>query len=415
MSRISIPFKEVGVNAYTYGGITRLGRVQNANIDANMQMTPVQELGSDRLVGRIFGLPEVSVQVSSMDVGSRTAFVLANRNWATASPTDAIELQDISYVCLALVYRGLNTNDVASTLYVPGAKLDSLSMNYSVTGDATEDFSFQATSYRLLAYDVAVASGTLNASYQLSLPTTPAPRVLKNGRHILSAFSQTRGYLPEDAIVSTTATQVTFNPQYVSAGDVVLVTYHADLSNAWQYTYEYPNVPFGYTPPPDQPPGMRGWGIEIFLVRTGQQARRVVRAQSCTIQAQINTTRIEELGNETAVGYSDNIPEITGTLELLRTDLQMYRLLAGDLNATDDNFTPDELGRGNWGMLIRMWRRNANRQVDEPEKTIWIPTLDISQVSDRAQVGQDATLTFNWASRTNQMYIYRSRHPSLNP
>lgn len=410
MTRISIPFKEVGVDAITFGGRTRLGRVQNTDISANIPMTPVQELGSNRLAGRIFDLPEITMSISSMDVGARTAFTLANRDWATEPNGSFIELQDIQYVCLAQTYKDAATRDIVRTLYVPGAKLDSYSLNYSVNGDATEDFSFQASAYKLLRYDVAMASGVVGAGGTFTF--SPAARLLKGNTYVLSVFTND-GYQPLDVITASTSTSVTFDTSRIPVGTPVLITYHADLSNQWQYTYEYPNIPFGYTPPPDQPVGMRGWGIELFLVQTSQAAQRVLRAQSCTVQAQMNTTRIQELGSEYVVGYSDNIPEVTGTVELMTTDLRLYSLLSGD--ATGDNFDPTELGRGNWGLLIRMWRRNANRATEQPEKTIWVPELDFTQVSDRAQVGQDATQTFNWASRDNRLYIYRGAHPTLNP
>jgi hypothetical protein len=408
-ARISIPFKETGIDVITFGGRTRLSRVQSVDISANMPATPVQELGSNRLVGRIFDVPEITVSISSMDVGARTAFTMANVPWASAAMNTGIELQNISYVCLAQTYKEQAGNDIARTLYIPGAKLDSLSMNYSVNGDATEDFSFQASKYVLLRYDVAIASGQIGAGGVFTF--SPNARVLKNGLHVLSVFTN-QGYQPLDVIQSTTPTSVTFDTNRLPVGTDVLITYHADLTNQWQYTHEYPNVPPGYTPAPDQPVGMRGWGIEIFLVRTGG-ARRVLRAQTCTIQAQMNTQRIQELGNEDVVGYVDNIPEITGTLEVMSNDMRLYRWLAGDNAETEDNFNPSELGRGDWGMLIRMWRRHANRQTDTPEKTIWVPMLDITQATDRAQVGQDTMLTFNWASRDNRLFIYKGNHPDF--
>lgn len=415
MSRVSVSFQQTGIDLISFLGRYRLGRVQNASISANLPNTPVQELGSNRLVGRIFDTPEVSVTVSSIDVGARTAFLMANKDWATSLNDTSVALSDFQYVCLAQSFKHQSTNDVVRTLVVPGAKVDSISWNYSVGGDATEDYTLVGSTYTLLRYDAALASGTVDGNSQLTF--SPSARQLKNGRYVLTAYNA-NGYLPPEAITASTATSVTFDPAFVPAESDVLIVYHADLNNQWQYTYEYPNIPPGYTPPPDQPVGVRGWGVEVYLVRqptSTWQSMRVLRAQSCTIQAQMNSQRIQELGSDQIVGYMDTIPDVTGTLEIMTHDWKLYRMLAGDTDTTeDDDFNPNELGRGNWGLLIQVWRRESARTAsDHPEKSIYIPLLDITSVEDRSQVGQDVMFSVNWASRNNDLYVYRGRHPQI--
>lgn len=409
MARITYSFKETGIDAISLAGRTRLGRVQNSDIGANLPNTPVQELGSNKLVGRIFDIPEVTVSISSIDVGARTAFLLAGKNWATAPSGTFVELQDIDYVCLAQTFKSDSTDDIARTLFVPGAKLDSLSMNYSVGGDATEDYSFQANSTRWLKYDVAIASGVVSASGTLAFGG--AARVLKNGRYALAVFGPD-GYLPEEAILSSTAGGVVLDTTKIAAGQPVLAAFHTDLAGQWDYTHEYPHVPFGYTPLPDQPVGVRGWGVELFLVKSGQANTRVYRAQSVTIQGQLQTTKIQELGNEQIVGYSDGIPEVTGTIEIMQHDFKLHEILSGDDAGAEDNFDPNELGTGNYGLMVKVWRRGADRIATGPEKTVWIPAIDVTQESTRAQVGQDVSQTFNWSSRSGEVFIFKGAKPA---
>jgi hypothetical protein len=398
MARITYSFKETGVDAISLAGRTRLGRVQSSDVGTNLPNTPVQELGSNKLVGRIFDLPEVTVSISAIDVGPRTAFMLAGKDWATAAEGEFVEAQDIKYVCLAQTFKSESTDDIARTLFIPGAKLDSLSMNYSVGGDATEDYSFQATSTKWLKYDVVLASG-VTAAGSLALSSA---RALKDGSYYLAAFAEGTGYLPAEAITGSTANSVSFDTGLVPDGTFVVVAYHKDLADQWDYTYEYANVA-----PEAQPVGIRGWGVEVYLVKSGESNQRIYRAQSCTVQSQLQTTRIQELGSEAAVGYSDGIPEVTGTIELMQYDFKLQELLSGDLNSSEDNFDPNELGSGDWGLQIKIFRRGADRVNDSPEKTVWVPAIDITQENNRAQVGQDVTQTFNWASRTGQVYIYK--------
>lgn len=411
MARITYSFKETGIDAISVAGRTRLGRVQSSDIGANLPNTPIQELGSNKLVGRIFDIPEITVSISSIDVGPRTSFFLAGKDWASAPDGEMIELQDIDYVCLAQTFKGEGASeDIARTLYVPGAKLDSLSMNYSVGGDATEDFSFQATATRWLKYDVALAQGTLSASGTLDFPL--APRMLKNGKYHLSAFASGVGYLPDEAVTASTAAGVQFASTAVAPGTHVVVTYHTDLADQWDYTWEYANIAVDANPPPDQPVGIRGWGVEVYLVQSGQADQRVFRGQSCTIQAQLATTRVQELGSENVVGYSDGIPEVTGTLEIMQHDFRLHEILSGDLDGTQDNFDPNELGTEPWGLLVKVWRRGADRMVDVPEKTVYVPAIEITQESNRSQVGQDAMQTFNWSSRSGELFIYKGNRPA---
>jgi hypothetical protein len=407
--RVSISFKETAVDAINLAGRFRLGRVQRAEVGANLPNTPVKELGSDKLVGRIFDLADVTATVNSMDVGARTSFSLAGVDWASAASGTYIEMSNITYVCLAQPFKSATktSDDIARTLYVPGAKLERFSFNYSVGGDATEEYSFNATSRRWLKYDVALASGTVSSSGVLSLGSTA--RVLKNGSYVLNVFASGLGYVPNESILSSTSSSVTLDTSVVTPGTFVVVTYHADLTDQWDYTYEFPHVKPDYTPPPDQPVGVRGWGVEVYLVKSGSANERVYRAQTCTIQGQYPNTKIQELGNEEYVGYMDDIPDVTGTLEIMTFDFRLQELLSGD--TTGDNWAPSELGEGDWGLMVKLFRRGASRSAD-PEKTIFLPALDITQENDQAQVGADQRQTFNFSSRTNQVFVFKGARPT---
>ncbi len=399
-ARITIPFKEAGIDVISLAGRTRLGRVQRAEVGANLPNTRVQELGADKDVGRIFDLPEVTVTVNAMDVGPRAPFALAGIDSATVASGEYIEVQAMRYVCLVETFKGNgSTNrDIARSLYVPGAKLERFSYNYTANGDATEEYSFTATNRNWLKYDVAVASGVISASGALTF--SPTARVLKNGKYVLSAFASGIGYLPPEAILSSTGTTVTLDTAAVPASTPVVITFHSDLADQWLYTYEYAGIPY-----PAQPVGMRGFGVELYLVKSGSANQRIYRAQTCSIQGQFPNTRVQELGTEEVVGYMEGIPEITGTLEILTFDFKLQELLSGDDTFAEDNFDPNELSTGDWGLYIKLFRRGADRTVVGPEKTMWIPALDITQTQDQAQVGQDQRQTFQFTSRNGNLYI----------
>lgn len=410
-NRVSVTFKENAVDVLTFAGRTRLGRVQRAEIGANLPNTPVQELGSNKLVGRIFDIPEVTATVSAMDVGPRTAFALAGVDWATVPSGSYIESQQMRYAALVQTFKSQDTDDVARTLVVPGAKLDRFSYNYSVGGDSTEEYSFMGTTSNWLKYDLDYVTGVVAGG---AIAFSGA-RQLKNGRYVVCVYASGIGYVPNDSIVSSSATGVTFDTSSVPDGTPVTVAFHTDLTDEWDYTHEYAHVPPGYTPAPDQAIGVRGWGVELFLIASsgatvsGQE--RIYRAQTCTIQGQQQTTKIMELGNEEVVGYSDGIPDITGTLEIMQHDFRLVEIFSEDGLGGDDNYAPYELNGGGWGLLVKLWRRNANRVSGTPEKTLYIPNIEVTQQSNNSQVGQDARQTFNFASRSNRLYIFKGAKP----
>lgn len=393
--------KETGIDVISAAGRLRLGRVQRAEVGTNLPNTPVQELGSDQYVGRIFDLPEVTATVNAFDVGPRTAFALAGINASTVAAGTQIEAQDMRYVCLVQGYKanGKTNNDIARSLYVPGAKVERFSYNYTVGGDATEEYSFVATNRQWLKYDVALASGLL-ASGQLALTNA---RQLKNGRYALSVFASGLGYLPPETVLASTATSVTLDTTVVANGTPVVVTYHTDLADQWQYTTAFADVA-----PDAQPAGVRGFGVEVYLVKSGE-TRRVLRAQTCSIQGQFPQQRVNELGTEEVVGYTEGIPDITGTLEIVQHDFRLQELLAGD-TGSEDNFDPNEFGSGDWGLLVKLFRRGVDRNATAPEKTMWIPQLDITQANDQTNVGQDARATYNITSRTGKLYIVKGNY-----
>lgn len=399
MSRVSISFKENAVNAMNSTGVTRLGRVQNAEIRTNLPNTQILELGSNRAVGRIFDIPEVSMTVNMIDVGSRSSFYLANRNWSSASPTDFVTLQDFGYVCLTQPFKSAATDDVARTLVVPAAKIDSIALNYSVNGDATEEFSFVGTDRFLLRYDAVLVSGVTSGG---TLTWSGAARQLSNGRYFMALYGL-NGYLPNEVATASTATSITFDTSRVPNGTQVWAVIHRDETDAWDYTYELV--------PTSLPVGVRGWGVDIWLRRTGDD-RRVLRAQTCTINANFNSQAINELGSESRVGYMDTLPDVTGTLEIMQHDFRLVELMSGDNDNNDDDLTAFQLTGGGWNMEIHVWPRNADRSVPANRlKTIYIPDIEITDETFSSQVNQDASYSLSWSSRLGEMYIYRNRRP----
>lgn len=397
MSRISIPYMYEAVDVINQLGVNRLARVQRFEVNANFPNTPVNELGSDRRVGRIFDIPEVTVNLSSMDVGARTAFLLAGVDYTIAPSGTRVGVNDFNYVCLAQKFKAQAGNDVVRTLVVPGAKVESIALNYTVNGDATEDFTFNGTTRHYLRYDAVLVSGVVTGG-QI---TMSGARQLRSGAYFLCLFTN-NGYLPNSAATASTATSITFDPAQVQDGTQVYALIHRDEVDQWRYTYELT--------PPTLPVGVRGWGIEIYLVQSGQSNQRVFRAQSCTVNVAYNSQPVNELGNEERVGYSQTLPDVTGTLEILKHDFRLLELLSGDNTSTRDHWPTADLSGGGWGIEIRMYRRGADRSLG-PEKTIWIPEIEVTAENNSARTEQDSMYSFDWSSKTSEVYFYKGARP----
>lgn len=392
--RVSITFKENGVDLINQSGRVRLGRVQRFDVNANLPNTVINELGSNKQVGRIFDLAEVTATISSIDVGARTVFHMAGVDHAAAASGTRVEAQAIQYGCLVQTFKSRVGDDIARTLVVPGAKLQTISLNYTVQGDATEEFTFQGNTRTWLRYDAVLVSGAVTGGAL----TYSGARVLRDGSYVMAIFDAA-GYLPLETAVTQSASQITVNTTDIPNTTPLWAVIHRDESNLWDYTWE--------TMPSGMATGMRGWGVEVFLVKSGSANSRVYRGQSITLQAQFPSQRIQELGSEVIVGYSDTVPEVTGTLEIMQHDFALLEQLSGDDTSAQDNWGPNELTGGGWGVEIRLWPRGVNRSTTQPVKTVWVPEIELTQDSAGSQVNQDAMMTFNWASKSGDVYFYK--------
>lgn len=421
-NRVAVSYKEVGVDIITGSGRYRLGRVQRNEVSTNVPNTPIEELGSNKRVGRIFGTPEVTATIQAIDVGGRNLFAMAGMNYDTVASGSYLEASDFCEVCLATTYKSACTNDISPTLFVEGARLDRISWNYSVGGDSTEEYSFQADGRRFLSYDVVMESGTLSGGSNNQFTFSGTPRQLSDGKYHLAAFindatcSGCASYIRPDAILTSTETEVTFDTEKVDAGSHVTVVYHTDLDNQWGWTWEEPNPVSTYTDTgmADQPVGSQGWGVEVYLVEVQESPsgvfstnEKVYRGQSCSIQAAFTLNRVQELGNEDYVGFWEGNPDVTGTLEIIQHDFDLEKKLTG---ATDSSSGKD-LGPTTYGLLVKMYERAVDRTTTPPFKTIWIPQIEVTQETNSNQVGQNSTQTYNWNSQTGEVYIYKGARP----
>lgn len=398
MAKQTRSFKGVGIDASTLAGKFRLGRVQSVSPNVTVPNQSVQEIGSDKRVGHSFDTPEVSFTIDGLDVSARNMFSLAGVNYETATSGTYIEYQQLQYSTLSLPFKKAINDDIEKTLVVPCARLTGWSFNYSVGNqNATENFTFQGIGYRELDNDLVWASGTVAAG-SVSFPSTPL--ALEDGSYVVSVYASgtgTNGYVPLSSITSTSLSAITFNTTDVPNGTFVAFTYHRDLSLQWDYTYQIGTIA-------QDPVAVQGRRVEIYLT-TGNPitaSGRLYLLQSVTGQAQTQVNKIEELGSEEAVGYTDDIPNITGTLDLFVNDFSIDDQLFG---ASGNDLSASSLGESGYGMLIKIFRSKTRTT---PEKTIWIPALDITGLQDQVQVGNDVRKTYNWASRYGNAYIYKA-------
>lgn len=424
-NRVSVSYKETNVSAITGSGRFVLGRVQRLDSSANIANTPVEELGSDKRVGRVFDLADVTASVSSIMVGPRNIFALAGLNFADQAEGTYVKADDICYTCLVQDFKQVCSSDVSPTLFIEGARVDRISFNASAGGDVTEEFSFQANDLRWLSYDVAVESGTLTGSMGNTFTFSGTPRQLSNGNYHLAVFVSDEScegcqgkYVPDNGILTSTSTTMTFDPDIVPSGAMVTVVSHQDLTDKWGYTYTEPHPVSTYadTDMADQAVGIRGWGVEVSLVNytadpsgVFTSSERMYRAQSASFQVAFPLTRVQELGSETYVGFTEGVPDVTGSFEIIQHDFELIKRLTDTL--AGDNTSTSDYGETNWGLLFKIYRRGVDRSSTSPEATIWIPQIEMNQESNSANVGQDVRQTFNFSGKSGEVYYYKGNRP----
>lgn len=328
-----------------------------------------------------------------MDVSIKLFAALTGTN-AAAYPAAGVDVSNLGDADIIGIVRDETVADYAKSVHLRRCRVESFSFNYSVDGEATEEYTFVGSEKRWFKYDIVVDAYTSANPSPLTLTRTPIP--LKNGDYMIS-YVQDGSYLTE-------VTTAPASGQYrYSAGTLILGSAITNYAVAVYHSNTGVNL---WTDVSDAtiPAAVRGKDIPVYI-----SANSIPRVQSVTVRGNLPVERVEEMGNQEIAGYITQVPQVTGDITVLDTDLELVALFTtGNLLAADDEFALCEYTASGISLEIRIQDPSdaCTTSSGVVLKTVYIPSVTITSEGHSTNVGGMAQQTFGWRSTTGQCIIY---------
>jgi hypothetical protein len=395
--RPAISFKNVSPRIMGALAEYRPARIQRFDIKGNFPSTDVQEHGNQEYAGSTTEIPDYTVTLSALDVSIKLFSALTGTS-AAAYPGTGVSINALDTVDIIGDVKDEVLMDYVKVIHVRKCRPQSLKFAYSVDGQATEEYTFGASTKTLFTHDVVV--DVLSAASSPAT-TSETPEQLKSGNYIISAMldgvylTETTG-TPATGEYAVTGTSVSF----ADTGTTLVVAYKANPSGTnWSWVSDTAI-----------PAAISGKDIPIYIYAEDPASDiSIPRVQSVNISVNLKADPIKEMGNTEIVDYVAQIPEVTGDITVLDTDEEFVQLFStGDVVGADTEYrTCDLLTGRNLNLKIRL------RDPSDPcstsgvvLKTVYVPDLILTGESYTSNVGDNMTSTFNFKSSTGNLVIY---------
>jgi hypothetical protein len=380
----------------------QLRRVTSFSADTSFNSENLLELSNAGVAETIDDLETVSTSVDCHEFGSTDNLAKATNQFSTSDNnnhilTDSI-IENAQVDQIVQLTSGTNTNGLLASIWYGSQWLTGISLNYSVDGTATENYSFEGeykraflNSYRdMRVATAAYSSSTVALITGLNLETGYVPRVLTvNG--LVKADVSASGTITftdssSDTQVSATSdgsTAVTF-----ASGDRIRVIYAKTAADAFS---SYATSPAGLG-------ALRRGMLTIYLYNpTSGNKEEVLRLQSVGVDISFDREATSELGNKKSYTRSVKRPiTVEVSAEALLSDFELFAKLANK----ETEFDNGSLNEINWDsfsnatkLVIAAYNSDVTKNASTLLKEITISNLSISNDSHGVTAGDKNTVS----------------------
>jgi len=372
-----------------------------------MPTTNVQELGNPLLAGQTTDIPEVTATFQAMDVSVKV-FATLTGNDPAAYPVNGVSITDLGEVDLIGIVKDKSIADYVKSIHLQKAQVTGFTFTYSVDGESTEEYTVSAAEKRWFKHDIVVRTFSAVASPTAALAYNPP--ALKNGEYCLSVILD-GDYLEEvtgapasgEYSYNTVTQQVHFSP----LGTRLVVVYHVDTGlNNWSDVSDS-----------TIPAAVRGKNVPVRITASGVTTA-IDRVQSVTIRGTFPNTVVKEMGNLSVVGTVIQVPEVTGDITVLDTDLELIALFAtGDIDNADVEYRSCEFTASGISLEVQIQdpTEGCGVGVATVLKAVYIPSLTLTSEGHTTNVGGNASQTFAFKSTDSQCVVYSGAYTGTLP
>lgn len=393
--RLSIPSKHVELEIVGEKDNFIASRIQRVQATADQATNTIDELGNPLHAGTSKDVPNVTLTFQAMDVGVKVISALVGEDWS-AFPASGVNLTTAldRAVDAIIRVRDENVAQYVKASHLRRCNVQSYTFNYSVDGDSTEEYTAIGSTKRWFKNDLIVDKFTTGTT---SFTLSEAPETLKNGDECLTVILD-GVYLVEVAAGPATG-EYSVSGTTLTTGDsrtdtVMAVYQSASTGDAWTDISDS-----------DVPAAIRGKDVVVNIAASDQE-----RVQAVTVNSNFNPQAVREMGNRDIVGYTTQVPEVTGTITVLDTDTDLLALLAG--SQVSDTEIPIGICAAS-GVALEIKLQNP-ADCDEPFavlKTVYLPSISITSEGFTSNVNDNASQTYDWRSDDGEVRIYDGARP----
>jgi len=375
----------------------RPARIQRFEVRGNFPNTDISEHGNNELAGSIFDIPDYTVTLSALDVSIKLFAALTGTD-PDAYPGAGVSINALDTVDIVGDIKSESLMDYVKVIHLRKCRPQSLRFTYSVEGQATEEYTFGASTRFLFTHDVIIDVLDGSSSPQT---TSETPEQLRSGNYAVSVM------LDGVYLIETTGAPAT--GEYAVSGSSVSF---ADTGTTLVVAYKAAPVGTNWTYIDDSsiPAAISGKDIPIYIYAEDMDSNVLItRVQSVNISVNLRTDPIKEMGNVEVVDYIAQIPEVTGDITVLDTDEELVELFSTGTTASvlTEFRTCDMLTGRNLNLKVRL------RDPSDPcsasgtvLKTIYVPGLQLTGESYTSNVGDSLTNTLNFKSSTGNLLVF---------
>jgi hypothetical protein len=393
--RLAIPSKELQLYVVGPKAGFKASRVQRLSLNTDIPSTTIDELGNSSHVGDVKDTPNVTLTFSALDVGIKIFSALTGTS-ATAYPALGVDAVNLGQLDAIIYVKSDTVSDYVKSAHARKLQIRDYTFSYTVDGESTEDYTAVGSTKRWFSKDVVLDPFTTGTSFTL----TQTPIVLKNGNYALSVIVD--GAYLDEVSTAPAAGAGTYrlngvNNKTLTLGDAavsqVLVVYQADPAGS------------NWTDVADVllPAAIRGKDATVTIA-----ANAIKRIQSVTINGTLNVQPVRELGNREIIGYQRQVPEVTGTITVMDTDVELISLLQYGVVASGTEYAPGEgcLTGTSIELKVELLDPCDTTAPYTVLKTVYLDNIGIVGDSYTSNVNQNATQTFNFKSLTGHCVVY---------
>jgi len=379
----------------------RPARIQRFEVRGNFPTTDILEHGNEELAGTIHDIPDYTVTLSAMDVSIKLFTALTGTD-PDAYPGAGVSINALDTVDIIGDVKDESVMDYVKVIHIRKCRPQTLRFTYSVEGQATEEYTFGASTRYLFTHDVVVDVLDGSSSPQ---STTETPEQLREGTYIISCTLDGE-YLDEVTAPAATGEYSVSGSDvsFADTGTTLVVAYKASPAGTnWSWVSDA-NVPAAIS----------GKDVPVYIYAEDPDSNlSITRVQSINISVNLRTDPIKEMGNSEIVDYVSQIPEVTGDITVLDTDDELVELFStGDITSVHTEFrTCDMLTGRNLNLKIRLKDPSDPCSTSgEVLKTIYVPGIELTGESYTSNVGDNMTNTLNFKSSTGNLLVFSGEY-----